>query len=84
MKRILRPFLTLLMLVVWASGFAQDTETIDFSSKGYSNAQKISKVLGENVTLTFTANGGTAPTYYNSGTAIRLYKKNNIVNNTMM
>lgn len=64
------------MLVVWASGFAQDTETIDFSSKGYSNAQKISKVLGENVTLTFTANGGTAPTYYNSGTAIRLYKKN--------
>ena len=76
MKRILRPFLTLLMLVVWASGFAQDTETIDFSSKGYSNAQKISKVLGENVTLTFTANGGTAPTYYNSGTAIRLYKKN--------
>lgn len=76
MKRILRPFLTLLMLVVWASGFAQETETIDFSSKGYSNAQKISKVLGENVTLTFTANGGTAPTYYNSGTAIRLYKKN--------
>lgn len=76
MKQFLRSFLTLLMLVVWASGFAQDTETIDFSSKGYSNAQKISKVLGENVTLTFTANGGTAPTYYNSGTAIRLYKKN--------
>lgn len=65
------------MLVVWASGFAQDTETIDFSSKGYSNAQKISKVLGENVTLTFTANGGrTAPTYYNAGTAIRMYEKN--------
>lgn len=64
------------MLVVWVSGFAQDTETIDFSSAGYSNAQKISKVQGKNVTLTFTANGGTAPTYYNSGTAIRLYKKN--------
>lgn len=76
MKRILRPFLTLLMLVVWASGFAQDTETIDFSSKGYSNAQKISKVLGENVTLTFTANRGTAPAYYNTGTAIRMYDKN--------
>lgn len=79
MKRILRPFLTLLMLVVWVSGFAQDTETIDFSSKGYSNAQKISKVLGENVTLTFTANGGSAPTYYNKGTAIRMYD-NNILN----
>ena len=76
MKRILRSFLTLLMLVVWASGFAQDTETIDFSSAGYSNAQKISKVLGENVTLTFTANGGTAPAYYNKGTAIRMYDKN--------
>ena len=79
MKRILRSFLTLLMLVVWVSGFAQDTETIDFSSKGYSNAQKISKVLGENVTLTFTANGGSAPTYYNKGTAIRMYD-NNILN----
>ena len=76
MKRILRSFLTLLMLVVWVSGFAQDTETIDFSSKGYSNAQRISKVQGKNVTLTFTANGGTAPAYYNSGTAIRMYAKN--------
>ena len=77
MKRILRSFLTLLMLVVWASGFAQDTETIDFSSAGYSNAQKISKVQGKNVTLTFTANGGTAaPTYYVSGKAIRMYGKN--------
>ena len=76
MKRILRSFLTLLMLVVWVSGFAQDTETIDFSSKGYSNAQRISKVQGENVTLTFTANRGTAPAYYTSGTAIRMYDKN--------
>lgn len=64
------------MLVVWVSGFAQDTETIDFSSLGFSNAQRISKVPGKNVTLTFTANGGAAPTYYNIGTAIRLYKKN--------
>lgn len=79
MKRILRSFLMLLMLVVWASGFAQDTETIDFSSLGFSNAQRISKVQGENVTLTFTANGGTAPAYYNSGTAIRMYD-NNILN----
>lgn len=67
------------MLVVWVSGFAQDTETIDFSSLGFSNAQRISKVQGENVTLTFTANGGTAPAYYNSGTAIRMYD-NNILN----
>lgn len=64
------------MLVVWASGFAQDTETIDFSSKGFSNAQRISKVQGKNVTLTFTANGKTAPKYYNAGTAIRMYEKN--------
>ncbi len=77
MKRILRSFLTLLMLVVWVSGFAQDTETIDFSSAGYSNAQRISKFQGKNVTLTFTANGGNAaPTYYVSGKAIRMYDKN--------
>lgn len=31
MKRILRPFLTLLMLVVWASGFAQEV-TLDFTN----------------------------------------------------
>ncbi len=77
MKRILRSFLTLLMLVVWVSGFAQDTETIDFSSAGYSNAQRISKFQGKNVTLTFTANdGNAAPTYYVSGKAIRMYDKN--------
>ena len=77
MKRILRSFLTLLLLVVWVSGFAQDTETIDFSSAGYSNAQRISKFQGKNVTLTFTANGGNAvPTYYVSGKAIRMYDKN--------
>lgn len=64
------------MLVVWVSGFAQDTETIDFSSLGFSNAQRISKVPGKNVTLTFTANGGAAPTYYNIGTAIRMYGQN--------
>lgn len=65
------------MLVVWVSGFAQDTETIDFSSAGYSNAQRISKFQGKNVTLTFTANGGNAaPTYYVSGKAIRMYDKN--------
>lgn len=65
------------MLVVWVSGFAQDTETIDFSSAGYSNAQRISKFQGKNVTLTFTANdGNAAPTYYVSGKAIRMYDKN--------
>ena len=31
MKRILRPFLTLLMLVTWASGFAQEV-TLDFTN----------------------------------------------------
>ena len=31
MKRILRSFLTLLMLVVWVSGFAQEV-TLDFTN----------------------------------------------------
>ena len=53
MKRILRSFLTLLMLVVWASGFAQDTETIDLTQQGFKNGDVVSVVNGSDVTLTF-------------------------------
>ena len=51
MKRILRPFLTLLMLVVWASGFAQTTVTFDATKdKGTSTSTTLTK---DGVTLNF-------------------------------
>lgn len=77
MKRILRSFLTLLMLVVWASGFAQDTETIDLTQQGFKNNDVVSVVHGSDVTLTFVKGEKAkyTPTYYTnkSGNSVRLY-----------
>lgn len=77
MKRILRSFLTLLMLVVWASGFAQDTETIDLTQQGFKNGDVVSVVNGSDVTLTFVKGEKAqyTPTYYTnkSGNSVRLY-----------
>lgn len=48
MKRILRLFLTLLMLVVWASGFAADkTYSYTFKSGGTFTAKVQSKTFNE-------------------------------------
>ncbi|MBR1926328.1 MAG: hypothetical protein IJ840_01030 [Bacteroidales bacterium] len=51
-----------------------NTETIDFSSKGYANAQDISSVKGTYVTVAFNkGSNNNTPKYYNTGTAIRVY-----------
>ena len=78
MKQFLRSFLTLLMLVVWASGsFAQDTETIDLTKQGFKNKDEVSVVTGTDVTLSFAkdASSTNAPKYYTNkaGNAVRLY-----------
>lgn len=78
MKQHLRSFLTLLMLVVWASGFAQDTETIDLTAKGFKSGDEVTVVTGTDVTLSFAkdASSTNAPKYYTNkaGNAVRLYK----------
>ncbi len=52
MKRILRSFLTLLMLVVWASGFAAEkTYSYTFKSGDFSAKKKTSTLNGVNWTL---------------------------------
>ena len=68
------------MLVVWASGFAQDTETIDLTAKGLQNATVVSEVTGTDVKLSFAKgkNTNNAPTYYTADKTVRLY-----VNNTL-
>lgn len=79
MKQHLRSFLTLLMLVVWASGFAQDTETIDLTKQGFENATVVSEVTGTDVKLSFAKGTNTnVPTYYTADKTVRLY-----VNNTL-
>ena len=53
-------------------------ETIDLS-KGYENAELLDNVEALNAILTFAQNGGgTAPAWYTSGSAARLYGKNSL------
>ncbi len=58
-------------------GTTTTTAEIDFSKQGYTNAQDLDGekiAINEHVTATFAkANAGTAPAYYDSGSAIRLY-----------
>lgn len=67
------------MLVVWASGFAQDTETIDLTKQGFANNSKVTVVNGTDIKLVFSkANGSNDPKYYISGSSVRMYKKNTL------
>ena len=57
--------------------------SIDFSSLGLSNQQKVSTLtLGDGTTLVFDGGGNTnSPAYYNTGTALRMYPKNTMTIN---
>ena len=56
-----------------------NTETIDFSSKGYANAEAISSYKGSNVTISFDkGTNSNGPKYYNTGTAVRVYGSNSL------
>lgn len=51
--------------------------TFDFSTFGYDNGQGVTEVKLEGITMTFDANGKTnSPTWYKTGTAVRLYAGN--------
>ena len=63
---------------VIGNGTVSATETITFSSKGYSSGQEVSSVTQGDVTVTFgkgTA-GSNVPKYYNTGEAMRCYPGN--------
>ena len=65
------------VLFAFAGAQAQETVTFDATAQNYSNQQKITSVtIANGIQATFDkGNGGTAPAYYTSGTAIRLYAK---------
>lgn len=51
--------------------------TFDFSTFGYDNGQGVTEVKLGGITMTFDANGKTnSPTWYKTGTAVRLYAGN--------
>lgn len=57
--------------------------TVDFSSLGFTNQEKLSKVtLSDGTTLTFDAGTNkNGPAYYTTGTAVRMYPENTMVIN---
>ena len=67
-----------MMLAFTISTWAEDI-TIDFSPKGYENAQEIASVEQGGITLTLDkGTNKNAPKYYNTGSAIRCYGGNTI------
>lgn len=67
-----------MMLAFTISTWAEDI-TIDFSTKGYENAQEIASVEQGGITLTLDkGTNKNAPKYYNTGSAIRCYGGNTI------
>ena len=57
-----------------------NTETFTFSALGFANAADLSKIDGQNVTLTFDKGSNTknGPKYYDAGTNARLYSNNTL------
>lgn len=76
----LKAFFTicLLCLVGGVNVMAQDTETVDFTKQGYNNGNTVAAYTGTNFQIAFSkgTNTNNTPTYYSSGTAIRLYGNN--------
>lgn len=53
--------------------------TIDLTKQGYTNAQDITTVTENDVTVTFSkGSNSNGPKYYNTGTAVRLYPNNEL------
>lgn len=71
----------LLLALVTVAAFAVQTArraaaevTIDFTAQGYTNAQEVTTLTKDGVTVTFDKGTSTNnPKYYNSGTAVRVY-----------
>ena len=58
-----------------------DPDWIDFTTKGYSNAEDMTSVVGYNGTVSFdegSNSNGNSPKWYDSGSAVRIYSGNTI------
>lgn len=75
MQRIISLFALVLLTM---SAWADTVVTLDFSAQGYNDQQQIHELAIDGVTVTFDkgTNTNNPPTYYNTGTAIRLYPGN--------
>ena len=81
---LLKTFLLACLFSIVGGGMAwAETETLDFSSMGLTNAQVVTSwqpVSKHGISVSFQkAQSTTAPAYYNTGTAIRVYKSGTFV-----
>lgn len=60
-----------------ATSGGSSTSTLDASAQGWSNGGNVSNKTIDEVTYSFSKNGGTAPAYYTSG-GIRIYANNKL------
>ena len=70
--------LSLLCLLVFALPGLADTYSLVMSEQGWSNAQKITSVGNNDITIQFVKNSGIDPAYYTSGSNLRIYGGNAI------
>lgn len=78
MVKTLRYLFASLLMLVCGNAMA-DEVTIDFTNKGYENAQEITTVEQDGITLTFAAGTNkNTPKYYTTGTAVRCYGGNTV------
>ena len=75
MQRIISLFAIALLTM---SAWADTVVTLDFSAQSYNDQQQIHELAIDGVTVTFDkgTNTNNPPTYYNTGTAVRLYPGN--------
>ena len=71
MKKFLLMTMALLASVIT---FAQNEVTIDFTAQDYENAQEVTSLVQDGVTVTFDkGTNSNTPKYYTAGTAVRVY-----------
>ena len=72
--------LAFLAIPMGMRGQTRDVETFTFSELGFGNAEDVTAVEGDNVTLTFAqgTNANNAPKYYTTGSAVRMYTGNTL------
>ncbi len=80
MKRFLSLWMFLLCFI---GGAFADEVMINFPEKGWANALELETLAATDlkwgdISLAFANGGGSAPKYYNSGAAIRMYNKNTL------
>ena len=79
---LLAAFALLAILVIpqGMRGQTRDVETFTFSELGFSNAEEVTTVEGDYVTLTFGqgTNAQNPPKYYTTGSGVRMYTNNTL------